>query len=508
MILSCQNINKSFVTDDVLKDVSFHLEEREKAALIGPNGAGKSTLLKIIMQEMPADSGEVIVAKGKTLGYLAQHQEVSGDNTIYGELLSVKQYLLDMEEKIRTMEQQMKTLTGRELDELLASYSRLTHQFQLEGGYACRSEVVGVLKGLGFEEEDFSRKIGTLSGGQKTRVALGRLLLSNPDIILLDEPTNHLDMESIAWLETYLINYKGAVFIVSHDRYFLDRVVTKIVEIDRGHVRTFMGNYSAYAEKKAMIRDAEYKAWLNQQQEIKHQEEVIAKLKSFNREKSIKRAESREKMLDKIDVLDKPVEENVEMHLELKPRVVSGNDVLTVKNLAKAFPQQELFSNVDFSVKRGERVAIIGANGTGKTTILKILNGLVEPDPSEKSTRKENDTILYQRILLYMKDHLRSQLTLDQICQANLVGKSQLQKLFQKEQRCGVIHYFSYLKIEEAKQMIRQEQANFTEISYALGYTSIHYFSRQFKTFTGMSPSEYALSIKALSEEDTANALH
>ena len=367
----------------VLHDFSLAFESGRVYGLLGKNGAGKSTLLKIIMQEMPADSGEVIVAKGKTLGYLAQHQEVSGDNTIYGELLSVKLYLLDMEEKIRTMEQQMKTLTGRELDELLASYSRLTHQFELEGGYACRSEVVGVLKGLGFEEEDFSRKIGTLSGGQKTRVALGRLLLSNPDIILLDEPTNHLDMESIAWLETYLINYKGAVFIVSHDRYFLDRVVTKVVEIDRGHVRTFMGNYSAYAEKKAMIRDAEYKAWLNQQQEIKHQEEVIAKLKSFNREKSIKRAESREKMLDKIDVLDKPVEENVEMHLELKPRVVSGNDVLTVKNLAKAFPQQELFSNVDFSVKRGERVAIIGANGTGKTTILKILNGLVEPDAGE-----------------------------------------------------------------------------------------------------------------------------
>ena len=383
MILSCQNINKSFVTDDILQDVSFHLEEREKAALIGPNGAGKSTLLKIIMQEIPADSGEVVIAKGKTLGYLAQHQEVSGDNTIYEELLSVKQYLLDMEEKIRTMEQQMKTLTGRKLDELLSSYSRLTHQFELEGGYACRSEVVGVLKGLGFEEEDFSRKIGTLSGGQKTRVALGRLLLSNPDIILLDEPTNHLDMDSIAWLETYLINYKGAVFIVSHDRYFLDRVVTKVVEIDRGHVRTFMGNYSAYAEKKAMIRDAEYKAWMNQQQEIKHQEEVIAKLKSFNREKSIKRAESREKMLDKIEVLDKPVEENTEMHLELTPRVVSGNDVLTVKDLAKAFPQQDLFSGVDFSIKRGERVAIIGANGTGKTTILKILNGLVEPDAGE-----------------------------------------------------------------------------------------------------------------------------
>lgn len=385
MILSCQNINKSFVTDDVLKDVSFHLEEREKAALIGPNGAGKSTLLKIIMQEMPADSGEVIVAKGKTLGYLAQHQEVSGDNTIYGELLSVKQYLLDMEEKIRTMEQQMKTLTGRELDELLASYSRLTHQFELEGGYACRSEVVGVLKGLGFEEEDFSRKIGTLSGGQKTRVALGRLLLSNPDIILLDEPTNHLDMESIAWLETYLINYKGAVFIVSHDRYFLDKVVTKVIEIEAGQTRVYSGNYSAYALKKAQLRDAQYKAYLNQQRDIKHQEAVIAKLKSFNREKSIKRAESREKMLDRVQRIEKPLELQDRMRISLEPRVLSGNDVLHVEALSKAFPGQTLFSDISFDIKRGERVALIGNNGTGKTTMLKIINGLIEADAGKFS---------------------------------------------------------------------------------------------------------------------------
>ena len=385
MILSCQNINKSFVTDDVLKDVSFHLEEREKAALIGPNGAGKSTLLKIIMQEMPADSGEVIVAKGKTLGYLAQHQEVSGDNTIYGELLSVKQYLLDMEEKIRTMEQQMKTLTGRELDELLASYSRLTHQFELEGGYACRSEVVGVLKGLGFEEEDFSRKIGTLSGGQKTRVALGRLLLSNPDIILLDEPTNHLDMESIAWLETYLINYKGAVFIVSHDRYFLDKVVTKVIEIEAGQTRVYSGNYSAYALKKAQLRDAQYKAYLNQQRDIKHQEAVIAKLKSFNREKSIKRAESREKMLDRVQRIEKPLELQDRMRISLEPRVLSGNDVLHVEELSKAFPGQTLFSDISFDIKRGERVALIGNNGTGKTTMLKIINGLIEADAGKFS---------------------------------------------------------------------------------------------------------------------------
>lgn len=383
MILSCQNINKSFGVNEILKNASFHLEEREKAALIGPNGAGKSTLLKIIMQEMTADSGEVIISRGKTIGYLAQHQELKSGRSIYDELLDVKQYILDMEEKIRSMEKRMKTVTGRELDVLLSDYSRLTHQFELENGYACRSEVTGVLKGLGFTEEEFSKSVDTLSGGQKTRVALGRLLLSNPDIILLDEPTNHLDMDSIAWLENYLVNYKGAVFIVSHDRYFLDKVVTKIVEIDHGNVRMFMGNYSAYAQKKAMIREAQYKAWLNQQQEIKHQEEVIAKLKSFNREKSIKRAESREKMLDKMEVLDKPVEDNSEMRLTLSPRIISGNDVLTVTGLSKAFPNQQLFSNVDFSIKRGERVAIIGANGTGKTTLLKILNGLILPDDGE-----------------------------------------------------------------------------------------------------------------------------
>lgn len=383
MILSCQNINKSIGVNEILKNASFHLEEREKAALIGPNGAGKSTLLKIIMQEMSADSGEVIISRGKTIGYLAQHQELKSGRSIYDELLDVKQYILDMEEKIRSMEKRMKTVTGRELDVLLSDYSRLTHQFELENGYACRSEVTGVLKGLGFTEEEFSKSVDTLSGGQKTRVALGRLLLSNPDIILLDEPTNHLDMDSIAWLENYLVNYKGAVFIVSHDRYFLDKVVTKIVEIDHSNVRMFMGNYSAYAQKKAMIREAQYKAWLNQQQEIKHQEEVIAKLKSFNREKSIKRAESREKMLDKMEVLEKPVEDNSEMRLTLSPRIISGNDVLTVTGLSKAFPNQQLFSNVDFSIKRGERVAIIGANGTGKTTLLKILNGLILPDDGE-----------------------------------------------------------------------------------------------------------------------------
>ena len=380
MILACQNIEKSFDGVTILQDASFHIEEREKAALVGINGAGKSTLFRIIVGELSPDNGQVILAKGKTLGYLAQHQEMENELTIYDCLLQVKQHILDMEIRMREMEAEMKHTTGEALTKLMDSYSRLTHEFEMENGYAYKSELTGVLKGLGFQEEDFQKQVSTLSGGQKTRVALGRLLLSKPDIILLDEPTNHLDMDSIAWLETYLLNYPGAVFIVSHDRYFLDKVATKIVEIDNGKVSTFAGNYSAYSEKKALLRKAAYQAYLNQQQEIKHQEEVIAKLKSFNREKSIRRAESREKMLDKMEVLEKTVEIDSSMKITLKPRITSGNDVLTVEGLGKSFPPLTLFEDLNFSVKRGERVAIIGNNGTGKTTILKILNEIVPPD--------------------------------------------------------------------------------------------------------------------------------
>lgn len=383
MILSCNQINKAFGTDSILEDVSFHIEEREKAAVVGINGAGKSTLLKILIGELAPDSGQVVISKGKTLGYLAQHQNLESSRTIYDELMEVKKPILLMEQRIRELELQMKHETGSSLEQLYQTYSRLNHEFELMNGYSWQSEITGVLKGLGFDERDFSKAVSTLSGGQKTRVSLGRLLLSRPDIILLDEPTNHLDMESIAWLEGYLLNYQGTVLIVAHDRYFLDRVVTKIVELDNRRATEFQGNYSAYSEKKALLRAGQLKAYFNQQQQIRHQEEVITKLRSFNREKSIRRAESREKLLDKIDVLDKPSEVNDAMNIRLEPDIQSGNDVLSVKGLTKSFGNNHLFSDIDFEIKRGERIAVIGKNGTGKTTILKILNGLMEADSGE-----------------------------------------------------------------------------------------------------------------------------
>ena len=374
MILSCQKITKSFGGKDVLKDINFLINEGEKAAVIGINGAGKTTLFNIITGKTEPDSGKVIFQKDTSWSYLSQVIDVRSKKTIYEEMLDAKKDIIEMENQIRSLEKAISRQKGEELASSMEAYARLTDRFEKSNGYAWKSEIVGVLKGLGFSEEEFNTPIFTLSGGQKTRVALSRILLVRPELILLDEPTNHLDMDAIRWLEGFLSNYRGAVLIISHDRYFLDKVVSKVIEIEQGVSNVFTGNYTQYAEKKKAQRDARLKLYLNQQQEIAHQEEVITKLKSYNREKSIKRAESREKMLQKMDRVEKPLLYDQKMKIRLEPEVISGNDVLTIEGLTKSFGEKHLFSNLDMEIKRGEVVGIIGANGTGKTTLLKIIN--------------------------------------------------------------------------------------------------------------------------------------
>lgn len=383
MILNATNISKSFGSNEIIKDATFLVNEHEKVAIVGVNGAGKTTLLKILTGEESADSGSITLAKDAKLGYLRQINNVDSALSIIDELYTVIEPILNMEKRMSQMQEDMKHLTGSELEELYSSYTALTHSYELMDGYAAKSRVVGILKGLGFEEIDFDRKINTLSGGQKTRVFLAKLLLEEPDIILLDEPTNHLDLRSIEWLESYLLNYKGAVIIVSHDRYFLDKIVSKVIDIENGNVQMYLGNYTDFSNKKQMLLDAKMKEYLNQQQEIKHQEAVITKLKQFNREKSIKRAESRQKQLEKIERVEAPQTYSENMRLSLDISKESGKDVLTVQNLSKSFDQKKLFWDINFEIKRGERVAIIGDNGTGKTTLLKIINGLLEPDTGE-----------------------------------------------------------------------------------------------------------------------------
>lgn len=380
MILSCSHISKAYGTEEILTDCSFFINENEKAAIVGNNGAGKSTLLKIIMDELSADDGSVTLKKDATIGYLAQYQNLNSSKTIYEEVRSVKQNLIQMEQKLKDYENAMSVLSGDELEKAMNAYTNLEHSFQLQNGYAYKSEIDGVIKGLGFTEEDFNKPVGTLSGGQKTRVALCKLILEKPDIILLDEPTNHLDLSSIKWLESYLLNYNGAVLIIAHDRYFLDKIVTKIIEIENRKCQVYTGNYSEFAAKKKELRQAQLKLYLKQQSEIKHQEEVIAKLRSYKQEKFYKRAQSREKALSQMDLIDKPEDLSDNMNLTLTPNCVSGNDVLEVIDLAKSFDGKKLFENLSFDLKRGEHVALIGDNGTGKTTILKIINDIINAD--------------------------------------------------------------------------------------------------------------------------------
>lgn len=394
MIIGLKNIEKSFGTETVLKNITFTLEEKEKTALIGVNGAGKSTLFKIITGEMSADNGEIFLPKLAKVGYFSQSLEIDSEKTIYDELLTVFAEIIEMEGKMRELENKMSSLSGEELEKVMTEYSELSHEMEQRNGYEYQSRIRGVIKGLGFGDKDFFKPINTLSGGQKTRIALGRLLLSTPDLLLLDEPTNHLDIESIQWLEDYLNNYPNSIIVISHDRYFLNKVTKKTIEIENGKSTVYFGNYSYYTEQKQIERDIQQKHYVNQQKEIKHQQQVIDRLRSFNREKSIKRAESREKQLEKMERIEAPENLPDKIRLIFKPQRESGNDVLTVKDLSKSFDGKKLFGNISFDIKKGERIALVGANGIGKTTLIRIIMERLVPD-SGKSTLGANVFIGY-----------------------------------------------------------------------------------------------------------------
>jgi ATP-binding cassette subfamily F protein 3 len=373
MILSLNNIQKAFGTDVILENVSLTAEANDKIGIVGVNGAGKSTLFKIITGELSLDGGNVTIPSNATLGYFSQNIEIDSNKSIYDELMTVFEPIIAIEEQMHDTEVRMSYTEGEALEKLMQQYTALSHELEEKNGYEYKSRLRGVIKGLGFSSDEAYQTINELSGGQKTRVALGKLLLTSPDILLLDEPTNHLDIESLGWLEDYIRSYKGCVIIVSHDRYFLDKTVTKILEIENRKSKLYSGSYSFYAERKTLDRDIELKHYVSQQREIKRQEEVIRKLKSYNREKSIKRAESREKQLEKMDRLDIPENLPDKMRLEITPQHESGNDVLTVEALSKSFDDKQLFQNISFEIKKGEKVALIGPNGIGKTTLFRII---------------------------------------------------------------------------------------------------------------------------------------
>lgn len=372
MILSCNDIKKSFGVKNILSNISFNINEKDRVALVGVNGAGKSTLFKIIVGEISKDSGDINIPKNTKIGYFSQNLNLNENNSLFDELLTVFSQIINMEFKLRELEQKMQIYKNEELNLIIKEYDKISTYLSENNSFDYNSRIKGVLKGLGFTEDDFYKEIKFLSGGQKTRVALGKILLEEPDILLLDEPTNHLDIKSIQWLENFLKSYSKALFIISHDRYFLNKIVNKVIELENTKSTIYNGNYSDYAEKKHIAREIMLKHYLNQQKEIKKQEEVIKKLRSYNREKFVKRAESREKLLDKMEKIEKPDNLPAQMRLSLSPKKESGNDVLIVENLSKSF-DFNLFNNISFDIKKGDKVALIGANGIGKTTLIKMI---------------------------------------------------------------------------------------------------------------------------------------
>lgn len=377
IILSCKNIHKSYGEDVILNNVTFNINEGDKVGLIGPNGAGKSTLFKILTGELEQDGGDLYIDKAKTTGYLAQHLSLKSSNTIYDEMLVVFKDIIDIENKLSKLENLMNQPYDKNNEsyqnKLINDYATYSELYVNRGGYTYKAEISRVLKGLGFFEIDFDKEINLLSGGQKTRVALCKLLLIKPNILLLDEPTNHLDLDAIEWLEEYLKSYKGTVILISHDRYFLDSVTSQTMELINGHMNFYNGNYSKFIELSQKNYETQLKAYNIQQAEIKRQEAVIEKYRSFNREKSIKAAESRQKRLDKIERLDAPDKAPKLRNVNFTAQIKSGNDVLHIENLGKSFDDIKLFSNVNFDIKKGERTAVLGENGRGKTTIFRII---------------------------------------------------------------------------------------------------------------------------------------
>lgn len=375
--LSCKNIRKSFGITQILKNISFNINEGEKVGLIGTNGAGKSTLFKIISSQMECDDGELYVEKNISIGYLSQHLELNSQSNIFEELLNVFDNLLTMEDTIKKLEEEMKKPYGEQTtqvhNKIIKEYTDLTEYYGLCGGYTYRAEINKVLNGLGFLKQDYTKKIEILSGGQKTRLALCKLLLKKPALLLLDEPTNHLDLDAIEWLEDYLKAYKGTITIISHDRYFLDAITNRTFEIVNGHINCYNGNYTKYISLKRKMYEDQQKAYQQQQSEIKRQEDIIEKYKSFNREKSIKAAESRQKALDKIERIDLPDRDKRPANIKFETQIESGNDVLHIERLSKKYGDNLLFENLDMDIKKHEKIALIGDNGIGKTTLFKIL---------------------------------------------------------------------------------------------------------------------------------------